>query len=218
MAISYYLTQNKQTNTSKMKLEIKHLAPYFPYALKCQAMGEHTPDSEYSDNPIPKIFEIQGFSDTTVIDLHEKDRTVNEQYDIDECFPVLRQFSDLIKEITFEGEKIIPLVELAKLEYPEIINSVLDIDYLEDKHSSMARIFLELKSQEQEEDQEPEVRLLVYSVVPSTNKNSFSCFDMNSRRLSSPSRILEMFMKLFEWHFDVFGLIDEGLAVDINSL
>jgi len=24
--------------------------------------------------------------------------------------------------------------------------------------------------------------------------------------------------KLFEWHFDVFGLIDEGLAIDINTL
>ena len=24
--------------------------------------------------------------------------------------------------------------------------------------------------------------------------------------------------KLFEWHFDVFGLIDAGLAIDINNL
>lgn len=24
--------------------------------------------------------------------------------------------------------------------------------------------------------------------------------------------------KLFEWHFDVFGLIDKGLAIDINTL
>ena len=25
-------------------------------------------------------------------------------------------------------------------------------------------------------------------------------------------------VKLFEWHFDVFGLIPEGLAIDINTL
>jgi hypothetical protein len=25
-------------------------------------------------------------------------------------------------------------------------------------------------------------------------------------------------IKLFEWHFDVFGLIDSGLAIDINTL
>ena len=24
--------------------------------------------------------------------------------------------------------------------------------------------------------------------------------------------------KLFEWHFDVFGLIDKGLAIDVNTL
>jgi hypothetical protein len=28
----------------------------------------------------------------------------------------------------------------------------------------------------------------------------------------------EMYKKLFEWHFDVFGLIDAGLAFDINTL
>lgn len=27
-----------------------------------------------------------------------------------------------------------------------------------------------------------------------------------------------LFLKLFEWNFDIFGLIDAGLAVDINSL
>ena len=27
-----------------------------------------------------------------------------------------------------------------------------------------------------------------------------------------------MMVKLFEWHFDVFGLIDKGLAIDINTL
>jgi len=29
---------------------------------------------------------------------------------------------------------------------------------------------------------------------------------------------LELFQKLFEWHFDVFGLIEKGLAIDINSI
>lgn len=28
----------------------------------------------------------------------------------------------------------------------------------------------------------------------------------------------EMYSRLFEWHFDVFGLIDKGLAIDINIL
>jgi hypothetical protein len=29
---------------------------------------------------------------------------------------------------------------------------------------------------------------------------------------------LSQFQKLFEWHIDVFGLIEKGLAVDINTL
>ena len=33
--------------------------------------------------------------------------------------------------------------------------------------------------------------------------------------MQAPYEIIE---KLFEWHFDVFGLIDEGLAIDINTL
>ena len=28
----------------------------------------------------------------------------------------------------------------------------------------------------------------------------------------------EIMQKLFEWHFDVFGLIEKGLAIDINTL
>ena len=28
----------------------------------------------------------------------------------------------------------------------------------------------------------------------------------------------EKFQKLFEWHFDVFGLIEDNLAIDINEL
>ncbi|ANS04913.1 hypothetical protein [uncultured Mediterranean phage] len=32
------------------------------------------------------------------------------------------------------------------------------------------------------------------------------------------TEIYEIFQKLLEWHFDVFGLIKAGLAIDINTL
>ncbi len=36
--------------------------------------------------------------------------------------------------------------------------------------------------------------------------------------MSTPQRwAYELVEKLFEWHFDVFGLIDEGLAIDTNK-
>jgi hypothetical protein len=35
---------------------------------------------------------------------------------------------------------------------------------------------------------------------------------------NNPERIKHfLFIKLLEWHFDVFGLIPEGLAIDINE-
>jgi len=32
------------------------------------------------------------------------------------------------------------------------------------------------------------------------------------------SEVFKLTQKLFEWHFDVFGLIEQGLAIDINTL
>lgn len=34
----------------------------------------------------------------------------------------------------------------------------------------------------------------------------------------SPQDLYGLFELLFKWHFDVFGLIDKGLAIDINTL
>jgi len=31
-------------------------------------------------------------------------------------------------------------------------------------------------------------------------------------------KLIEAYSLLFKWHFDVFGLIKKGLAVDINTL
>jgi len=36
---------------------------------------------------------------------------------------------------------------------------------------------------------------------------------------NEPERLsYKLFSKLIEWHFDVFGLIEKGLAIDINTL
>ena len=40
----------------------------------------------------------------------------------------------------------------------------------------------------------------------------------NSRTSHVGSIMYADMLKLFEWHFDVFGLIPEGLAIDINTL
>lgn len=52
--------------------------------------------------------------------------------------------------------------------------------------------------------------------VPS---KALSCWDLDGISLIDiphiPVNLYELFLK---WHFDVFGLIDKGLAIDINSI
>lgn len=43
----------------------------------------------------------------------------------------------------------------------------------------------------------------------------WSEIDTEKHVLDYPYNVIEM---LIEWHFDVFGLIDKGLAIDINTL
>jgi hypothetical protein len=146
-----------------MKLELKHLAPYLPYQLNCMAQGEDK-----------QSFEFQGVSDVTWIDLHEIGRTVCEQYDIEDVFPILRPLSDLTKEIEVDGKKFIPIMVL------ELDSHTLSVN----KYSN----HLEIRGVE-------------------SNEWSYA-IDVYT----------EIMCKLFEWHFDVFGLIEKGLAIDINTL
>jgi hypothetical protein len=45
--------------------------------------------------------------------------------------------------------------------------------------------------------------------------NGFDFYYLQETPLEYPFYIVQ---KLIEWHFDVFGLIDKGLAIDINTL
>ena len=132
-----------------MKLELKHLAPYLPYGLQCMAQGEGK-----------KQFELQGISDISYADLHEIGRTVCEQYDFEDTFPILRPLSDLTIDEEF--------------------------------YSSFFRTFSD----------EDNVGYICESKSDVSNQGlSYSCI-----------------LFLIENHFDVFGLIEKGLAIDKNTL
>ncbi len=45
------------------------------------------------------------------------------------------------------------------------------------------------------------------AILFSTNIKGFNILSMN-----------EKIQKLYEWHFDIYGLIENGLAIDINTL
>lgn len=85
------------------KLELKHLAPYLPYGLQCHAMGMHTAETEYDDNPVPLLFTITGtFTDSSKNRYVEAFDLEGDQHEIffdTDFFPILRPLSDLHKLI-----------------------------------------------------------------------------------------------------------------------
>ena len=114
--------------------------------------------------------------------------------DIDiECFmPILRPLSDLTNEIEHNGEKFIPIYRLAELFlYNDIHNHSLRKFEVRDNY-----ILVTFGSQDG-----------VNSTITSVQIKT-ALFRMEYWQLE----------KLFEWNFDVFGLIPENLAIDINTL
>lgn len=141
-----------------MKLELKHLAPYLPYGLKCYEPRFNTKHT------------IIGFVGNEVY-IGDEDEISSFVLD-DETLPILRPLSDLTKEIEVNGKKIIPC------------NLIFPCDYLDN-----------------------EFDIFSYQYAEALQKEKLNCcLDYNQWNL------------LFEWHFDVFGLIEKGLAIDINTL
>lgn len=109
------------------------------------------------------------------------------------CKPILRPLSDLTKEIEHNGEKFVPIIELLKLEHPNYFDEYKgsrysDIDF--EQNENFAKCYFTFQATKD---------IVLYTKMP----------------LNSPYWIIE---KLYEWHFDIHGLIEKGLAIDINTV
>lgn len=137
-----------------MKLELKHLAPYLPYGLKCWV----------KDYPM----ELKNGATNDVFMLDALYRQGNL-----ECV-----FHDLVEsEKGFKDIKPIlsPLSDLNKKDH------------------------------------------CVFS-TPEYNQDIGILMSPNVSKIDIQETQYVVMEKLFEWHFDVFGLIPQGLAIDINTL
>jgi len=87
-----------------MKLEIKHLAPYFPYKLQVNVKLRE-------DSELPYYLSEDGIYtlDGLMLDWYPNE--------VKEIKPILRPLSDLTKEIEVNGKKFIPMFELFNIEY-----------------------------------------------------------------------------------------------------
>jgi hypothetical protein len=104
--------------------------------------------------------------------------------------PILRPMTDLTKEIEIGGEKIITIEKLREL--------FLETVEYKDGDTSLSRT-------------------LIYDDGFKVHSQDYhySCDGIEEGYEDVSD--FEIYQKLFEWHFDVFGLIEKGLAVDINT-
>lgn len=108
------------------------------------------------------------------------------------ALPIFYPLCDLDKEIKHNDKKFIPLVELLKIKHKNWYEKYNGTRYGE--------IGVDEKKAWFEFQATLSVRVNFYGN---------SIFDYPEYWIME---------KLFEWHFDVFGLITKGLAVDINTL
>lgn len=184
-----------------MKLEIKHLAGYLPYGLKCQYTGvingselsKHKKEFEKENEPwtpwehYEPIDAVEGLKQGLLKEIHVFKNWWNCKIGIKHLGlksfysgcgfkPILRPLSDLTKEIEVNGEKFVPLEKLFG-------TSVIMAGFL--------------------------------PCINTFNDN----FELSvSKGTKTLYATLPQYEKLFEWHFDNYGLIEKGLAISIHDL
>lgn len=173
------------------KLELKHLTGYLPYGLKVQLL-----DRKKFTKRI-----VVGCTNKGILRIGDDGHHNWEAY-FDKIKPILRPMSDLIKEINVNGVKIIPIIEIAK-----ISESVIKVIRINSKKT--------ITGFDYENGLQDKMRFCLHHL---TNHFQITFIDNEEYRNDCVLNQLEMFDKLFEWHFDVHDLLSKGLAIDKNTL
>lgn len=147
-----------------MKLELKHLVGYLPYGLKVQSTTGH----------------ITSIS----IELDDCDFCVKEVL-AGIAKPILRQLSDLTKEIEVNGEKFVPIVKLYKIQW-----------------GGTHRL-----------SDENKYYTVDLGLFAKCSHNS-SAMETNINIKYPLNNSYWKIEKLLEWHFDIHNLIENNLAIE----
>ena len=123
-----------------------------------------------------------------------------------ECYLILRPLSDLVKEIEVNGERFVPMHELFRIAFDRL--GILKAKYKRCKKNNSYTIFAT----------EATNMMTINEFTYWGNDKLFSSIRYEHNNNANISNTFEMYQKLFEWHFDVFGLIEKGLALDINTI
>ena len=195
-------------------LELKHIAPYLPYGLKCRLnkKGKFNLDEEYPQphNEVCRITNL--FIDTVQIEISDDDIEYG-LLDIDEVDILLRPLSDLAKEIEIDGKRFVPLVELAKIEgLIDIADASPKFNYLNLEDCKVFGVAFNIENDNND---------AIIEVLGYDTKNGFGRhikYEVGEPTFHIVGHQYQLFEKLFEWKFDVFCLIEQGLAIDLNTI
>ena len=195
----------------KKKLTLREIAPYLPYGLKAKLSqeGVFNLDSEYRNEYAYRICTITDFT-TYSKDLGgsmKVDKTKDYRFDFDslsEIEIILRPLSDITKEIEHNGEKFVPIIEMAKLyastnDVEAIKGAVTNFHYFKCYYSKSDYQIL---------------------IINDSLRGWFSYY-FNDDEPNCGVNIVnewEVRDKLFEWHFDVFNLRENDLCIYYNEL
>ena len=170
------------------KLTIEHLAAYLPYDIKCQYIFYD--DGEKSNPIVSKIESI--YKDCVTFVNGSCDYYFEDDYEC-EIKLLLRPLFDLTTEIEHNGEKFVPIVELIKIKYKKW--------YDEKKGSRYADIDFELNTN---------------YVKAHFSFMATLCIEIWLRDISHEE--YWVVQKLLSWHFDIYNLIPQKLAIDIKEV
>lgn len=172
-------------------LELKHLAPYLPYELKMY----HYCSS--SNNKYIRDLQSVGIDRIKIGDV---------DWDLDNM-----NYKPILKPLTsITVEQLIELFEIAYEQvYKTVDKSLTNFHFHgwdgEKDFGLMVKDETFIYGFSMDFERQQDFRFS-YRHIGADYENSQLCLYK-----------IQLFNKLFEWHFDVFGLIDKGLAIDINN-
>ena len=173
-----------------MELELKHLAPYLPYKLQWGFEGEDF-SHEVLGFELNTVHLLSPFNDYGRCTFHEGK-------------PILRPLSDLTKPI--DGKSLLTIIAHNFFGYGSgyfsepSFNVINENGFLGYQNDTKGIYFVK---------QEYDLGTDTYFTHATKSNNIWTEHKVTHQ--------LEMFNELFKNHLDVFGLIDNGLAIDINQ-
>lgn len=184
-------------------MELKELKGYLGYGLKCHTSGEYVKGNEDAETPTPLVVTLMGikqdaYSGKTWADL-ESDQ-YSDSCCIEDVFPHLHPLSDLTKPC-LAGDKI-PIIELAKI-IADIHNDDLDAKW---GYTDNGRIIVRTPW---------DLRIEMFYKTETICWAVYNQHKCTEERTKNQSKAID---KLYEWHFDIHGLIEKKEAIDINTL